>query len=240
MIQIIVLAGGMGLRLESLTTEQPKIMVEVNGRPFIHYQLDWLESQNVTEVLFAIGFKGEIVQEWLKHNASRFKCRISTFSDGPSRLGTLGSLEQLARHNLLHESFLVTYGDTIPRISLQSVHQEMTSLNCELFMTGIKKNLVGDRPNMLVNNGFLLEYSKDLDIASEFTHIEYGVIGVNCRVLQKKAKSREPRDLSVLINEVLGDGPIPILESKIPYLEMGSVEGLVNMQREMAKNKLED
>ena len=57
-MQVVVLAGGLGLRLGALTTDLPKIMVEVNGQPFIKHQLDWLENQGATEVLFSIGFKG--------------------------------------------------------------------------------------------------------------------------------------------------------------------------------------
>lgn len=237
MMQVVVLAGGLGLRLGSLTTEQPKIMVEVNGQPFIQHQLDWLEKQGVTEVLFAVGFKGEVVQEWIKKNASNFKCRISTFFDKPPALGTLGSLIQIARHNLLKETFLVTYGDTIPRISLQNVYEEMIFLDTEMLLTGIKKNLVREHPNMLVANGKLLEYSKDAGLAPRFTHIEYGVIGMSRKVLQKRAIPLERQDLSILINEILAKNPIPILESKIPYSEMGSPVGLAKMQQEFVENK---
>jgi D-glycero-alpha-D-manno-heptose 1-phosphate guanylyltransferase len=120
MMQVVVLAGGLGLRLGTLTADLPKIMVEVNGKPFIKHQLDWLENQGATEVLFSIGFKGEAVEEWIMKNASNFKCKITTFFDKPSGLGTLGSLIQIANQNLLEDSFLVTYGDTIPRISLKN------------------------------------------------------------------------------------------------------------------------
>lgn len=237
MMQVVVLAGGLGLRLGTLTTEQPKIMVGVNGQPFIQHQLDWLVNQGATEVLFAVGFKGEVVQEWIKKNASSFNCKISTFLDKPPALGTLGSLIQLAKHNLLKDTFLVTYGDTIPRISLQKVYQAMISLESEILLTGIKKDLVGERPNMLVANGKLLEYSKDTELTPRFTHIEYGVIGMSRKVLQKRAVPLEHQDLSILINEILAKNPIPILESKIPYTEMGSPAGLAKMQQEFIENK---
>ena len=122
MMQVVVLAGGLGLRLGALTTDLPKIMVEVNGQPFIKHQLYWLENQGATEVLFSIGFKGEAVEECVTKNASNFNCKISTFFDKPSGLGTLGSLIQIANQNLLEDTFLVTYGDTIPRISLKEVY----------------------------------------------------------------------------------------------------------------------
>jgi N-acetyl-alpha-D-muramate 1-phosphate uridylyltransferase len=240
MMQVVVLAGGLGLRLGALTTDLPKIMVEVNGQPFIKHQLDWLENQGATEVLFSIGFKGEAVEEWVTKNASNFNCKISTFFDKPSGLGTLGSLIQIANQNLLEDTFLVTYGDTIPRISLKEVYLELISQKLDILLTGINKYLVNDHPNMLVSNGKLLEYSKNTEYTKEFTHIEYGVLGMSRKALENRTMTHGYEDLSVLINEILAKSPIPVLEAKVPYTEMGSPAGLAKMQQEfIVRNSLE-
>jgi|GEM_PF-5607129 len=240
MMQVVVLAGGLGLRLGALTTDLPKIMVEVNGQPFIKHQLDWLENQGATDVLFSIGFKGEAVEEWVMKNVSNFECKIRTIFDKPSRLGTLGSLMQIANQNLLEDTFLVIYGDTIPRISLKDVYLNLISQKLDILLTGIYKDLVNDHPNMLVSDGALLEYSKNIEHTKKFTHIEYGVIGMSRKVLENRAIASGYEDLSVLINEILAKSPIPVLEAKSPYTEMGSPAGLAKMQQELTvRNSLE-
>ena len=40
--KIYLLVGGKGERLSSVTNGKPKPLVEVNGKPFIHYVLDTL------------------------------------------------------------------------------------------------------------------------------------------------------------------------------------------------------
>lgn len=240
MMQVVVLAGGLGLRLGALTTNLPKIMVEINGQPFINHQLGWLENQGATHVLFSIGFKGEAVEKWVMQNANNFNCEITTFFDKPYGLGTFGSLIQIANHNLLEDNFLVIYGDTIPRISLKEVYLELTSQKFDILLTGIHKDHVSDHPNMLVSNGNLLEYSKNTEYAENFTHVEYGVIGMNRKVLENRTMPHGNEDLSVLINEILIKSPIHVLEAKLPYTEMGSPAGLAKMQQEfIVRNPLE-
>ena len=41
-MQIIILSGGFGTRLYPLTKNLPKALIQINGKPFIEYQLDYL------------------------------------------------------------------------------------------------------------------------------------------------------------------------------------------------------
>ncbi|MBI2173589.1 MAG: NTP transferase domain-containing protein, partial [Candidatus Omnitrophica bacterium] len=38
-MQIVILAGGKGTRLGQLTQDCPKVLLEIDGKPFLHYQL---------------------------------------------------------------------------------------------------------------------------------------------------------------------------------------------------------
>ena len=42
MLPLAILAGGYATRLGSLTKDSPKCLIEINGRPFIDWQLDLL------------------------------------------------------------------------------------------------------------------------------------------------------------------------------------------------------
>lgn len=59
----LCIAGGRGERLKPLTDSLPKPMVPLNGRPLISYQVEWLASQGVTDVVFLCGWMGERVKE---------------------------------------------------------------------------------------------------------------------------------------------------------------------------------
>ena len=63
-MEAIVLVGGKGTRLRSLVSDRPKPLADVNGRPFLDYLLDHLNSQGFRHVIFAIGYKGHMIRSY--------------------------------------------------------------------------------------------------------------------------------------------------------------------------------
>ncbi len=52
-MQALVLVGGFGTRLQPLTTDTPKPILEMVDRPFFGYMIDWLAGHGVDEVVLA-------------------------------------------------------------------------------------------------------------------------------------------------------------------------------------------
>src|SRR3972149_8060071 len=63
-MQAIILAGGKGERLRPFTEDRPKCMVEILGVPLLGYQLQWLSSQGVTDVIISCGYRHEVIQNF--------------------------------------------------------------------------------------------------------------------------------------------------------------------------------
>ena len=59
MPQVVVLAGGLGTRLGSISDRVPKSLIEVAGRPILSHILDWVTTQGCTRALVLIGHLGE-------------------------------------------------------------------------------------------------------------------------------------------------------------------------------------
>jgi len=62
-MQAVILAGGVGSRLESQTQGRPKCLVEIGGRPLIMHQLEALSDHGVGPVLMVVGYKHEAIRE---------------------------------------------------------------------------------------------------------------------------------------------------------------------------------
>ncbi len=62
-MQAVILAGGVGSRLESLTKGKPKCLVEIGGRPLIQHQLEALADHGVGPVLVVVGYKHELIRD---------------------------------------------------------------------------------------------------------------------------------------------------------------------------------
>ena len=60
----LTIVGGRGERLKPLTDTVPKSMIDIGGRPLIAYQINWMLSQGITDVVFLCGYKGEVIKDY--------------------------------------------------------------------------------------------------------------------------------------------------------------------------------
>ena len=128
--EAIILAGGLGTRLKSVVADVPKCMAPVNGVPFISYIIAYLQKQDVTRFIFALGYKSEIVIEYLEEH---FSTLDKVYIIEKEQLGTGGAIKK-ACEAVTNENVMVVNGDTIFNISLSqlaAVHQ-MQKAHCTI------------------------------------------------------------------------------------------------------------
>ena len=89
-MECIILAGGMGTRLQSVVSDVPKCMAPVAGHPFLHYLITTLIEAGFKHIILSLGYKHEIIEEWL--GANRFSADISTVVEEVP-LGTGGAVK---------------------------------------------------------------------------------------------------------------------------------------------------
>jgi len=108
-IDIAVLAGGLGTRIQGVLGDTPKILAPINGRPFLDHLLFWLASFGARRVVLCLGHFAEAV---LKHvKASDYgELSVSTIVE-PSPLGTGGAIVN-ARPELTGETIMLLNGDS--------------------------------------------------------------------------------------------------------------------------------
>ena len=61
-MQAVILAGGVGSRLEQLTGGKPKCLVEIGGKPLILHMLEALSDHGVGPVLMVVGYEHEAIR----------------------------------------------------------------------------------------------------------------------------------------------------------------------------------
>ncbi len=58
-MRAILLAAGMGTRLRPLTLEIPKSLIEVNGKPLLERQVEFLKEKGINEIIVVTGYLNE-------------------------------------------------------------------------------------------------------------------------------------------------------------------------------------
>jgi D,D-heptose 1,7-bisphosphate phosphatase len=109
--QAVILCGGVGGRLGSLTATTPKPLLAVGGEPFLDVLLFEIGRHGVREVLLLAGFEAAQIAHYARTTpvAARFGLEVKVAVE-PSPAGTGGALK-LAEH-LLAPEFLLINGDT--------------------------------------------------------------------------------------------------------------------------------
>lgn len=127
-VPAVILCGGLGTRLRSVLPDRAKCLAPINGRPFLEFLLDYIESSGFRRVVLCLGYKSDQVVEFIK-SREPWKIQIAwAVEDEP--LGTAGAVMNV--EPLLDEDcFVVMNGDTILELDfnrLIEVHRERAAL----------------------------------------------------------------------------------------------------------------
>ena len=107
-VHVLILAGGLGTRLQSVVSDRPKVLAEVDGKPFITYLLDQLTQAGFHAATLLTGYKGEMVEEALGLAYGEMQLG---YSKEETLLGTGGAIREAARV-IACDQLLVLNGDT--------------------------------------------------------------------------------------------------------------------------------
>jgi len=116
--KVVIAAAGQGTRMKELSKDKSKHLIEVHSKPFLCYLLDNLLEAGYTEFILVVGFRADLMHEFLKEYG--YKATVVNQFDilGPKEkeYGTLCPLKCV--RDLVHdEDFLAVYGDNLFSIS---------------------------------------------------------------------------------------------------------------------------
>jgi len=112
-MKAIIIAGGKGERLKSISGDLPKPLVKIGNKTILEHQFDWLKRNGIKEVTLCLGYRAELFQQ-LFGDGSKFGLKID-YSVENSPLGTAGAVKNIPS---LPESFLIIYGDLVGDVDL--------------------------------------------------------------------------------------------------------------------------
>jgi mannose-1-phosphate guanylyltransferase/phosphomannomutase len=116
-MKAVVMAGGEGNRLRPLTSNQPKPMVPVVGKPCMEHILELLREHEMNEVIVTVAFLPQAIRSYFGQGET-LGMQIG-YSVEESPLGTAGSVRLTAKQ--LDETFLVISGDALCDVDLSAL-----------------------------------------------------------------------------------------------------------------------
>ncbi|MAK62104.1 MAG: alcohol dehydrogenase [Ponticaulis sp.] len=94
---VVIMAGGMGVRMMPLTKETPKPMLRIDGRPILEHVIAQMISQGFHKFVFSVRHLADQITNYFG-DGSRWNVSIDYLHE-PKRLGTGGGLALIQRTN---------------------------------------------------------------------------------------------------------------------------------------------
>jgi len=91
--RVVLMAGGLGTRLEPLTNEMPKPLLDVGRKPILETIISNFEKNNFKDIVISVNYKSDMIKEYFG-NGEKFGVSI-TYIEETQRLGTAGALSLL-------------------------------------------------------------------------------------------------------------------------------------------------
>jgi NDP-sugar pyrophosphorylase family protein len=113
----MIMAGGLGKRLHPLTSNFPKPLLKVAGKPILERIIDQAKESGFVNILMSIHFKGELIKDYFG-DGKRFGVNIEYIHENKP-LGTAGSLGLLK--NVPDLPIIITNGDVLADVNFNDI-----------------------------------------------------------------------------------------------------------------------
>ena len=133
-MKVVILAGGLGTRLQELTKTIPKPMVKVGGKPLIEHIMQHYSNYGYKDFYIALGYKGKLIKRYFKKKFKRWN--INLIETGKNTM-TGGRLKRLSKY-LDNKTFLMTYGDGISNINLKKLVRFHKKYNKTITLSAVR------------------------------------------------------------------------------------------------------
>lgn len=104
-----ILAAGEGLRMRPLTSNIPKPLLPVAGRPFLEHNIESLKEAGIRDLILLVGWRAQRIREHFG-DGKDFGVKIE-YVEQKERLGTAHAIGMIK--DKIDSSFLCLYGDVV-------------------------------------------------------------------------------------------------------------------------------
>tara|TARA_A100001035_G_C27778984_1_gene500646 strand:- start:1654 stop:2418 length:765 start_codon:yes stop_codon:yes gene_type:complete len=190
-MKVVILAGGFGTRISEYTEKIPKPMIPIGGFPILWHIMNIYSNYGFNDFNIALGYKGEIIKEYFSkqkiynsdftidlnsggieyHQSNPMNWKVTLVNTGLKSM-TGGRLKRMQSY-IGNERFLLTYGDGLSNINIESLinfhksHGKMVTVTAvhpvarfgELNLEGDKVNWFKEKPQTVkgwINGGFFV------------------------------------------------------------------------------------
>ena len=116
-MKAVILAGGLGTRLQPYTTFIPKPMLPLGDKPLLEHLISWLRKNGVKSIVLCVSYLRKSIEDYFE-DGNRFGVTIE-YAIANKPLATAGQLK--TAEQFIDDTFVCIYGDSIFDFNLKNM-----------------------------------------------------------------------------------------------------------------------
>ena len=116
-MKAVILAGGLGTRLQPYTNSLPKPMLPLGEKPILEHLIEWIKKNGVKEIVLCVSYLRKKIEDYFG-DGKKFGVKIE-YAISKKPLATAGQLKTAEK--FIDDTFVCLYGDSIYNFSLKNM-----------------------------------------------------------------------------------------------------------------------
>ena len=116
-MKVVILAGGLGTRLQPYTNSLPKPMLPLCEKPILEHLIEWIKKNGVKEIVLCVSYLRKKIEDYFG-DGKKFGVKIE-YAISKKPLATAGQLKTAEK--FIDDTFVCLYGDSIYNFSLKNM-----------------------------------------------------------------------------------------------------------------------
>ena len=191
-MKAVILAGGLGTRLQPYTTFLPKPMLPLGEKPLLEHLVNWTKKNGVKSIVLCVSYLRKTIEDYFE-DGKRFGVNIEyAISDKP--LATAGQLK--TAEEFIDDTFVCMYGDSIFDFNLRSMikqHQQkkaFVTMSLYEYKTNLAYGVIET-----AKNGKVISWNEKPEIKAN--------INMGCYVMEPQVMSFIPKNKPYGMDDVI-------------------------------------
>ena len=215
-MKAVILAGGLGTRLQPYTTFLPKPMLPLGEKPILEHLVDWTKKNGIKSVVMCGSYLRKSIEDYFE-DGKRFGVNIE-YAVSNKPLATAGQLKTAEK--LIESTFVCMYGDSIFDFNLRSMINQ--HIQKKSFVTMSLYEYKTNLPYGVIETtktGKVIAWNEKPEIKAN--------INMGCYVMEPDIMSLIPKNIPYGMDDVIKKAmakkkPVYSMVSKKGFLDIGN------------------
>ncbi len=154
-MQAIILAGGLGTRLQPIISGVPKPMALVGDEPFLAALLRYMHTQGVRKLVFALSHQAQVIRAHFGHHFAGIDI---DYSIETSPLGTGGAIQKALSMFAENTPVFVVNGDSLVMLNYRGMLEKHHALGAPITIASVQMPVTNRYSKLTIQNERISQY----------------------------------------------------------------------------------